>query len=318
MLRRVGRIPARAGRAALAVSGARLRSHPLRPALVVLGVALAFAMLVSVLGGSLVARQQALHRSLDEVSPSARGFRVDRFGTPLRQSDYVRVDREVRRVLGTLSGEAPRRVVFFRELRIGGELVEIAAVDRLSDVIEVRSGRLPRTCTSAVCEVIQLGAGGSGGLAEGDIRLDRVGTADLHDPALFGYISAANGGGAAKPTVLLAPSVDAVQELSSLAPFYRVYSWLSPLATSDLRTWDVDRLLAAESRAQAVLGSADLAFRLSGPDEALIDATHRGRVAADRLVLIGGETSALLLGFAIIAAIGLRRGLASERRRLLA
>src|SRR5439155_4877238 len=41
------------------------------------------------------------------------------------------------------------------------------------------------------------------------------------------------------------------------------------------------------------------------------------RVAADRLALVGGETSALLLGFAIIAAIGLRRGLASERRRLL-
>ena len=35
-------------------------------------------------------------------------------------------------------------------------------------------------------------------------------------------------------------------------------------------------------------------------------------------MLVGGSTSALLLGFAIIAAIGLRRGLAAERRRLLA
>src|SRR2546423_15572423 len=35
------------------------------------------------------------------------------------------------------------------------------------------------------------------------------------------------------------------------------------------------------------------------------------------MVLIGGEVSTLLLGFALVCAIGLRRGLAAERRRLL-
>ena len=74
----------------------------------------------------------------------------------------------------------------------------------------------------------------------------------------------------------------------------------------------------AESRAQAALDSADFAFRLSSPDEELLNADHRGQVAARRLMLVGGETSALLLGFAVIAAIGLRRGLGAERRRLLA
>ena len=64
--------------------------------------------------------------------------------------------------------------------------------------------------------------------------------------------------------------------------------------------------------------SADFAFRLSSPDEELLNADHRGQVAARRLMLVGGETSALLLGFAVIAAIGLRRGLGAERRRLLA
>ena len=324
MVLRAGLIPVREGRAALAVAGARLRSQPVRPALVVGGVALAFAMLVSVLGGSLVARQQALHRSLAAVPASARGFRADRFGTPLDRAEYARVDRRVRRVLGSLSGGAPRRVVFFRELRVDGELVEIAAVDGLAQVVRLRSGRVPRSCTAAACEVVQLGGTGRGRLSEGDIHLDRVGIADLHDPALFGYVSAANGGsgtggaGVGAATILLAPSVDALQQLPALEPFNRVYSWLSPLDTDSLRTWDVGRILAAESRAQAQLGASDLAFRLSGPDEALLDATHRGRVAADRLVLIGGTTSALLLGFAIIAAIGLRRGLSNERRRLLA
>jgi hypothetical protein len=309
----------RAARAALSVAGARLRSQPLRPALVVAGVALAFAMLVSVLGGSLVARQQALERTLAAAPASAQGFRVDRFGPPLAAPEYRHEDAAVQRVLTSLFAGSPRRVIFFRELRVQGELVEIAGVDRLAQAIRLRSGRLPARCTPERCEVLEIGAGGGRAeLAEGDIRLRRVGIAELRDPALFGYVSAAAGGGGSRPTLMVAPGVDALERLPSLTPFYRVYSWLAPLRTDRLRTWDVGRILAAESRAQASLYAADPSFRLSGPDEALLDANHRGSVAAHRLVLIGGEASALLLGFAIVAAIGLRRGLGNERRRLLA
>ncbi len=308
----------RSARASLAVTSARLRSRPLRPALVVSGVALAFAMLVSVLGGSLVARQQALARALAAQPASARGFRVDWFGTPLGHRMYRQEDRRVRRALGTLSSGGTRRAVFFRELRVQGELVEIAAVDDLARIARLRSGRLPRRCTEAGCEVLQIGGAGAVRLAEGDLRLQRVGIADLRDPALFGYISAAARGGAIRPTLLLGPSVDALQRLDALTPFYRVYSWLSSQPVDRLRTWDIARTLAAGSRAQTALDRADPAFRLSGPDEALREAARRGKIAAQRLVLVGGETSALLLGFAIISAIGLRRGLARERRRLLA
>jgi hypothetical protein len=166
--------------------------------------------------------------------------------------------------------------------------------------------------------VLQIGGGGRALLHEGDLRLDRVGIADLRDPGLFGYISAAAAGPAKPPLLLIAPSVGSLQRLQSLQPFYRVYSWLSPLRANSLHTWDVGRTLAAESRGQAALYAADSAFRLSSPDEELLGATRRGKIAARRLILVGGETSALLLGFAIIAAIGLRRGLGSERRRLLA
>jgi hypothetical protein len=307
-----------ATRAALRVSGARLRARPLRPLLVVAGVALAFAMIVAVVAGSLVARQQALKRGLNELPASTRGFRVDRFGLPLSRDTYRREDRAVRRVLGTLAAGQVRRVVFFRQLRIGGELVEIAAVDGLRDVVRLRNGRLPRACTPAGCEVVEIGGRGPPRLAEGEIRLDRVGVAELDDPNLFGYISAATEGAHAPPLLLLAPNVAALERLPALAPYYRVYSWLSPLRADRLHTWDIGRTLALESRAQTRLYSADSAFRLSSPDDELLNADRRGRIASRRLVLVGGETSALLLGFAIIAAIGLRRGLAAERRRLLA
>jgi putative ABC transport system permease protein len=304
-------------RAPLAVAGARLRSQPLRSALLVGGVALAFAMLVSVLGGSLVARQQALARALGGLPATERGFRVDRFGPPLDGPAYAQADRRARRAMAELGGGATRRVILVRELRVQGELIELAAVDDLAQAVRLRSGRLPRSCLSSGCEVLQLGGGGAPRLAQAGLRLRRVGIAQLRDPALFGDVSAATGGGASPPTLLLAPSVGALQRLEALALFYRVYSWVSPLRVDRLHTWDVRRILAAESRAQSAL-AADAAFRLSGPDAALLDASSRGRIAAERLVLVGGETSALLLGFAIIAAIGLRRGLASERRRLRA
>lgn len=274
-------------------------------------------MSVAVTGGSLVARQQALAKGLASLPENARGFRVDRFGTPLSDRTYAREDRAVRRVLGTLAAGNVRRVVFFRQLRIDGRLVEIAAVDRLPEIVRLQSGRLPRTCDAAACEVLQLG-GRASPLVEGDLRLRPTGVAELRDRDLFGYVSAASASPTRPPLVVLAPSIDAVEDLDALEPFYRVYSWLSPLRADQLQTWDIGRTLDAESRGQNRLYATDSAFRLSSPDDELLSADRRGSIAARRLLLVGGSTSALLLGFAVIAAIGLRRGLASERRRLLA
>jgi hypothetical protein len=275
-------------------------------------VALALAMLVAVLGGGLVARQQALGRAVAAVPAAARAFQVDRFGV-LDQAGFERDDGQARRALAALGPGPIRRLIFFRELRVQGELVELAAVDDLPQAVRLRSGRLPRACTPASCELLQIGGGGATRLNEGDLHFRRVGVASLQDPALASSVSASSGA-----TLLLAPSVASLQRLDALNLFYRVYSWIAPLHANRLRTWDVDRVLAAESRAQQTLDAADAAFRLSGPDSALLDAGRRGRIAVKRLALIGGETSALLLGFAAIAAIGLRRGIASERRRLWA
>lgn len=302
--------------APLRVAAARLRAQPLRPALVFGGVALAFALLVSILGGSLVARQQALRRTLAATPESARGFRIDRFGTTLDAQGYAQADRVARHALAALASAEPRRVVLLRELRVQGELVELGAASDLASVVRVTSGRLPRSCGRPACEVLQIGGGGLSNLAEGDIRLRRVGVAALRDPRIFGDISATTAANGVRPTLLLAPSVGALQRLDALQPFYRIYSWVSPLPLTGLHTWDVGHVLDDESRAQSAIG-ADAAMRLSGPDAALLDASQRGRVAADRLVLVGGELSALLLGFALIAAVGLRRGLSAERRRLL-
>src|SRR5581483_2817474 len=245
--------------ASLAVTAARLRSQPLRPALVVGGAALAFSALVAVLGGSLVARQQALGRSLAALPASERGFRIDRFGLTLDARSYRQAERRARRALAALGGGATRRVVVFRELRVQDQLVQLAAVDDLAAAVRLRSGRLPGPCTSAGCELLQIGGGGTATLSEGDLRLRRVGIAGLRDPALFGDVLAATGSGSSHATLLLARDVAALQRLPALQTFYRVYSWVSPLRVDRLRTWQIGRVLRDESRAQARL-AADAAF----------------------------------------------------------
>ena len=180
-----------ATRAALRVSAARLRSRPLRPLLVVSGVALAFAMLVAVVGGSLVARQQALKRGLSRLPASARGFRVDRFGLPLSKQTYRREDRAVRRVLGTLASGDVKRVVFFRQLRIGGQLVEMAAIDGLPDIRPPSPGQPPAHLHRPRLRGRRDRRPRAAGSPRATSTSDRVGVAELRDPSLFGYVSAA-------------------------------------------------------------------------------------------------------------------------------
>src|SRR4029079_643368 len=107
-------------RAPLAGAAARLRAQPLRPALLVGGVALAFALLLSVLGGTLAARQQSLHRTLEALPQSERGFVSARFGVPLDPGGSAQADRRARRALAALGAGGTRRVVLFRELRVQG------------------------------------------------------------------------------------------------------------------------------------------------------------------------------------------------------
>ena len=307
----------RRSRAPLRVAAARLRAHPGSGLLVVLGVAASIAMLVSVLGGSEIARDREVQQAVATLPAAQRSFEVDAFGLPPGQG-YAGADRTVRRELATLTSQVPFRGAFFRRLRVGDGLVQLAGLDDLAGLVQLRSGRLPRTCVPARCEVLQIGSGGRASWNEDAIHLVRVGTGEIRDKGIFGdSLTPPPGDEAQRATVLVAAGADAFDHLPALATFYRVYSWVAPVAPRGIHVWQIAGLLTRESRAQTVLARFGDLYALSGPDTALLEARTKGRVAAERMVLIGGEVSALMLGFALVCAIGLRKGLAAERRRLL-
>jgi len=303
-------------RTPLVVAGARLRSRPGRAALVAVGVAASVAGLVAVDGASVIARDREVQTAVASLPVSQRSFRVDAFGLPLGQS-YARADRTVTRTLATLSAQRPLRGVFFRELRVGGGLVQLAGIDRLDRLVRLRSGRVPRTCTPARCEVLTLGPGSRRAWRQNGIDVVRVGSGTLVDRALFGdSLQPARELNGTQATVAVTAGVSGLAQLPALQGIDRSYSWIAPIDPRRVHVWEIGGLLRRESLVQDALARSSDVYQLSGPDVALADAQSKGRVAARRLLLLGGEAGTLLLGFALVAATGLRRGLAAERRRL--
>src|SRR5439155_9745595 len=156
-----------------------------RAILVAGGIAASIAMLVGVEGGSLIARDRATQRAVAALPASQQSFRVDAFGLAPGQS-YAQADRTIRGTLASLTTRRPLRAMFFRELRVAGGLVQLASLDKLGRLARLRSGRIPRTCVPARCEVLELGTGGRATWDQQGIHLVRVGTGELRDRAPYG------------------------------------------------------------------------------------------------------------------------------------
>jgi hypothetical protein len=288
--------------------------------LVAVGVATAAGMLVGVLGGNLIAQSREVHRAIRQLPSYDRRFDIDIVGLPV-QGNVEHLDRAATAALRSLSPGKPLRVAFFRDFWLGGEFVRLVGIDGLSRFVDLRSGRLPGRCTK-VCEVLQIGGGGHARLHEGEIDLRRVGIGSLRDVSAFGPAFARLTQYRAQKTlvtstILLAPDSISLEHAPAFQYLFRTRSWVAPIDPATIASWQIGDLLDRESKAQTQLQLADPAFGLTGPDGALLEAQQRDDVHGSRMVLVGGTVSALLLGFALLAAAGLRRSFTSERRRLV-
>ena len=226
------------GLAGVRVGVSGLRSRPGRALLVGLGIAAATATLVGVLGGSLIAEDQALHRSIAKLPSNERSFRVSLVGL-LSEESYSESDRVARDALAALSPARPLRVVYFRDSWVAGEFVRMVAADGLPGIVQLRSGRLPRTCDPAACEVVQIGGGGRRALREGGINLVRVGIGDLRDVSAYG--TAFTGltklraqASLVTSTILLPANATSFQRIPALQLLFQVRNWVAPLDTTAL------------------------------------------------------------------------------------
>ena len=307
----------------------RVQADGARSALVAAGVAAAGLLLAAVLLGSVLAQERALADSVDALAPSSRTVRAAWFGVPGQGDVYEDLDLRSRAALGSVTSGTPTATVLFRESSVEGRFVSLGAVDGLARWVRLTSGRLPTNCTRDQCEVLQLR--GQGAPPEGFVV---VGRGVLRSTALFGdavpadrnpldraslapsYQRVARYHQPPPPPLLLAEGVRGLAAQNTLARTYRSYGWVTRLRGDDARPWLIDDLVANAARARAELQGRSVGYDLVAPAEELRAARARTEVGARRLLLLGGQGAALLLGFAAFAATRLRRPAQSSDRRL--
>lgn len=278
----------------------RLRARVGRASLVMGGVAVSAAGVALVLGGGLIARDRAFARALAEVPAVDRAVQVAYFGVPPQGGDYRgSLDPPVSRALAALGAGRPIRAMLYRRTRIGSALVNLGALDGVGRWVRLRSGRLPRRCSPARCEVVQVGRGRAGAIP--GVHLVVVGRGELASPLAFGRLLPSAPGSALSrfqfspevpPTLLVAEGVSATSALPALESIFRSYLWFVPLRPGSVHAWDSAAFADSVTRVRSTLEARSSLFDITAPSEELAAADDAGRIAERRLLLVGGRRRA--------------------------
>ncbi len=295
----------------------RQRARPLRGALVSLGVAAATATVLGVFGGGLIASDLRVRSALDSVSDAERSVRFLWRGTSPTDG-LAPLDRQVAAPVAELTSGPVARSVQLRELNLGGRGVVLTAVDEASRWLDVVTGSLPGPCRPERCEVVQVAGAETPVPGVDGARVVVVGTARLRSNLPFGDLvgSRSAQGSFSDTPVLVAGDREGLSALPGVSFAYRTYTWSAAVSQRQAHPWSIDALLGRQARLGQQLAAADGGFGLTAPEGALVDARDASRRAASRIQLIGGVAAALVLGFALLAAVALRDEHAEERDRL--
>ena len=196
-------------------------------------------------------------------------------------------------------------------------------MDGVGRWVRLRSGRLPRTCTPARCEVVKLGGGGRIPAIAG-LHFVQVGEGVLASPVPFGRLPGVNAARigesfrpAEEPPFILAEGFDAART-PTCAPVALPHVCLGRATRPGPHSSVGGRRLPHVGlRARSTLRAESLVLDLDAPTEQLAEARSRpAQVAGRRLLLIGGQAAALLLAFGLLAAASMRRDTDAAWQRL--
>jgi hypothetical protein len=262
------------------------------------------------MASAVIVQDRALARALSSLPPGERTVQAAWSGLPLQSSESLRqLDADARATLERASGREPFAAMVFRDARFGGALVELGGLDDVGRWVQVSRGRLPRPCTPRRCEVVRVG--GTGPLPAHDaIAVVGIGTLRRSAPvgAFFGRVR--------NMPVLVANGIFGVSGLPEGDLIARSYSWIVPLDRRTVHSWDVDGFLRRVDRAGAELETHSTIFGVTAPTDELRALASASRVSGRRLLIVGGESAALVLAFALLAATRLRRDTEAAWRRL--
>ncbi len=281
----------------------RLRHRPGRWLLVAAGVAAATALPVLAQGSAQLVAGRAVGYGIGQLDPGQRSVTVSQPGVAVPAEKLTAADAAVRAQLARLSATPPRLQVLFQPLADAtGQVFVLAGTDDLAGAARITAGRAPQHCTPTDCEVVVIGDGTP--TLPDSLGLHIVGRAVRTDPYLLSGEFRPQG----DVPVLLGDGVAAVQRLDSLVLFHRSFGWIAPLDLTLVRHLGVDAYLERSADvAVQLVRTGVVGLTLTAPDDVLRETYQRAQLSARRFALLSGSATALLLGFAAVGAIGLRR-----------
>ena len=315
------------------LAAARLSRERGRVALSMLGIAVASATLAAVYGSAVIAQDRKMQTTLESLPPEGRSVRVNWLSIGAQAEPYSSLDARVRRAVRPILVSEPIGTVLVRESTILGSYISLGAVDDLPNWSVASSGRAPRACVPSHCEVLVLRRAGRIPSGAG-LRIVPVGRGQLTSSLLFGDAipptknaiataqlspilrKASRYHQPALPTLVLANGVRGLSASPRLSEFYRTYGWVTPIERPDVHPWSIQPLVERIDQMRADLQSSSFGFEVSAPEDELQSTAATSRVAGRRLLLLGGQASALCLAFLILIAARFRRDVEALRERL--
>jgi hypothetical protein len=287
--------------AILSLALARLYRGPTRWLLIVAGVAVATLLPMSAAATAASTSTKALAHGLAALPAGEQSLIVSYPNLAMEQAQLTAMDAQVRTQLAKLTSRPVRAQMLFRRMgdTAGGSFF-VGAADDLASAVELTSGRTPASCTPQRCETILIGQ--TPPKVPDDLGIVVVGTGVHTDPLLLtGTFDPGR-----EVSLLLADGVAKASALESLTAFQRQYGWVAPLDV-ERASADIDAYLDTSRQVGDDLSRYSVGLHLTAPDDVLRTEHDRAVRSTRRFDLLSGAATALLVGFAVIGAIGARR-----------
>ena len=286
------------------LTGARARNNLLKVATSAFAVLLAMISILVVHGITFSTSNSLVTYSLKNLPRGEENITINSSQVIASKSRQGEINAYLSRHLSGISqGTLTREVIFTQLSDPHGIRFYLGASDELIGSIALKSGKLPAPCTSASCEVVQIGQSAGGVPRPDTFGLHIVGTGTFSNPLLFSGTM----GPAAGNSILIANGINSVQSLPTFKNSHAADAWVGKIDLDSIKAKGADAYIAKVVAFEDQLSIEYPDLIVTWPQDALGAASDDAASFKQKTVLLNFAIVTLLLGFLSIVSFRQRK-----------
>ena len=179
----------------------------------------------------------------------------------------------------------------------------VAGVENLKKSVHITSGKLPKQCTQALCEVIQISGQADSPPSVQSLGLTIVGKGVFANTQLLSGTMAPTSG----VPILLVDGIAKASALPHFANLQGANGWVTTMDLDRIRSEGADTYISAMLAFENQLSIDHPEVTLTWPQDALAEASDQAKAISDKFVLLNFVVGALLVAFLILFTLRHRR-----------